>query len=40
MQILEALEAINDVDLPMPNDLFQSGRDFNDLLHVGREFNE
>ncbi|KAL7613449.1 hypothetical protein Lser_V15G06058 [Lactuca serriola] len=40
MQILEALEAINDIDLPMPNDLFQSGRDFNDLLHVGREFNE
>ncbi|CAH1436312.1 unnamed protein product [Lactuca virosa] len=40
MQILEALEAINDIDLPMPNDLFQSGREFNDLLHVGREFNE
>ncbi|CAI9271318.1 unnamed protein product [Lactuca saligna] len=40
MQILEALEAINDIDLPMPNDLFQSGREFNDLLHVGRDFNE
>lgn len=40
MQILEALEAFDDMDLPNNSLAFNDMEMPNDLLNIGRDFNE